>query len=102
MVVALSPRLLLSRPAAARVSCVDCPLTCNTRANASTRSDRSGTERAVTAPIPECVEIPVAEVSGSRCNIRYPNPAGVDYAIKFLLSDEAQLQSSSLERQAVI
>src|SRR2546427_8484964 len=41
MIVARRPRLLLSRSAAATVSCVDCPLTCNTRANVSTRSDRS-------------------------------------------------------------
>src|SRR6266851_8941123 len=102
MIVALRPRLLLSRPAAARVSYVDCPLTCNTRANASSRPERSGTERVVTAPIPECLEIPVAEVSGGRGDIRFHHLGGINHAIEFLLCDETQFQSSCLERQVVV
>src|SRR5712692_6733294 len=103
MIVVSRPRLLLSRSAAAKVSWVDCPLTCNTRAIASTRPEHSGTARLVTASIPECSEGPVAEeVSGSRCNIGFHHLARVDNTIKFLLCDEAQLQGSSLKRQVVI
>src|ERR1700730_2735674 len=102
MIVALRPRLLLSRAAAARVSCVDCPLTCNTRANARIRSDRSAIERVVTASIPEPSAAPSAELSGGRCNIGLHHLARIDNAIEFRLGYKAQLQGRRLERQIIV
>src|ERR1700677_1801075 len=93
IIVVRNPRLLLSRPVAARVSSVDCPLTCNTRANARTRSDRSLREHALTAPMP----MP----SDCACDKGLYHLARVDDTIKLFLGDEAQLQGCSLQREVV-
>jgi len=83
MIVPPIPRPLVSRSAAARVSFVGCPLTCNTRANARTRSDRSAMERPRTAPMPESSKAAATELSGSGCDIRFHHLAGIDNVIKF-------------------
>src|SRR5438105_5525669 len=102
MIVVSRPTLLLSLAAAARVSCVDCPLTCNTRANARTRSDRSGMERVVTASIPEPWAADSAELSGGRCNIGFHHLARIHNAIEFRLAYKAQLQGGGPERQIIV
>src|ERR1700731_2524914 len=102
MIVLSRPTLLLSRAVAARVSCVDCPLTCNTRANARTRSARSGMERVVTASISEPRAAAGAELSGGRCNIGFHHLARIDNAIEFRLGYKAQLQGGGLQRQIIV
>src|SRR2546426_8757431 len=113
MIVARRPRLLLSRSAAATVSCVDCPLTCNTRANVSTRSDRSckvitahpnaALESGGRIPIPKrgprgkksrrrAHPVPIfrgqnGRTSGGRCPIRFEHLCLVDHAVKIILPD---------------
>src|ERR1700722_18510019 len=64
MIVASRLRLFVSCSAAARVWFVDCPLACNTRANARTRSDRSARERPRTA---------ATDPSGSSCDMMFYN-----------------------------
>src|ERR1700680_4047385 len=98
MIVVSRPTLLLSRAAAATVSCVDCPFTCNTRANARIRSDRSAIERVVTTSIPEPSAAASAELSGGRCNIGLHHLARIDNAIEFRLGYKAQLQGGDPER----
>src|SRR5207302_1583610 len=97
MIVVSRPTLLLSLAAAARVSCVDCPLTCNTRANARTRSARSGMERVVTAWAADS-----AGLSGGRCNIGLHHLARIDNAIEFRLGYKAQFQGGGLKRQVIV
>src|SRR2546426_8224104 len=115
MIVARRPRLLLSRSAAATVSCVDCPLTCNTRANVSTRSDRSckvitahpnaalesggrlliqkratgGKKRRLRPHTFLIFEAQKCGPSGRRCHIRVYHLAWVDNGIKIILPSES-------------
>src|SRR5439155_961920 len=98
MILARRSRLLPSRSAAARVSSVDWPLTCNTRARIRTRSDRSC--KLITA----CSGIEAKKVSrsGTGCHIRFHHLFWIDDAIKFSLSDKAQLQGGSLECEVII
>src|SRR5260370_34915817 len=102
MIVVSRPTLLLSLAAAARVSCVDCPLTCNTRANARTRSDRSGMERVVTASLPEPWAADSAELSGGRCNIGLHHLGRIDNTIEFRLGYKAQLHRGGLKRKGIV
>src|SRR6266480_2206987 len=98
MILARRSRLLPSRSAAARVSSVDWPLTCNTRARIRTRSDRSC--KLITA----CSGIEAKKVSrsGTGCHIRFHHLFWIDDAIKFSLSDKSQLQGGSLECEVII
>src|SRR2546425_6673521 len=105
MMVACRSRSLLSRSAAATVSSVDWPLTCNTRAKVRTRSDRScnvitahpkpcsqewrrppypkpadrrKTEQAAIPPLSESSRLKVAEPSGSACHIGIHHLSWID------------------------
>src|SRR5207302_1909600 len=99
MILPRRPSLLPSRSAAANVSCVDSPLTCNTRAKVRTRSACCSKLVAAGSCVVETNDDPR---SSAGCDIRLHHLFGIDDAIKFGFCNKAQLQGCSLEREIVI